>query len=136
MSVSHVRFFIHCAVVMVPSLWLFYAFLLIVFTDLDGPTIALIVFSFPLFAYMGIVVAEAGMVDLMYVRPYLMRLSPRTRHKLATLPERRRALQADLRAFIKAIGPGLGELYYAENLDWQRIMEASKSERTEPKKGQ
>lgn len=119
---------------MVPSLWLFYALLLIFFTDLDGPTVALIVFSFPLFAYMGIVVAEAGMVDLKYVRPYLMRLSPGTRHKLAALPERRRVLQSDLRAFIKMIGPGLGEVYYAEDLDWQRIMDASV--KAEPKKDQ
>ena len=120
---------------MVPVLWLFYAFLLITFTSLDGPTIALIVFSFPLFAYMGIVVAEAGMVDLKYLRPYLMRLWPRTRHKIATLPERRMALQRDLRAFIKQIGPGLGELYYSETLDWQRIMDASNAE-PESKKGQ
>ena len=119
---------------MVPSLWLIYALLLIFLTDLDGPAISLIVFSFPLFAYMGIVVAEAGMVDLKYLRPYLMRLSPSTRHKLATLPERRKALQTDLRAFIKSIGPGLGELYYAEHLDWQRIMDASAN--AEPKKDQ
>lgn len=119
---------------MVPSLWLLYALLLIFLTDLDGPAICLIVFSFPLFAYMGIVVAEAGMVDLKYLRPYLMRLSPRTRHTLATLPQRRQALQKDLRAFIKSIGPGLGELYYAENLDWQRIMDAS--DKTAPKKDQ
>lgn len=111
---------------MVPSLWLFYALVLVLFTDLGGPTIALIVFSFPVFAYMGIVVAEAGMVDWNYMRPYLMRLSPRTRQRLATLPERRRVLQKDLRAFIKSIGPGLGELYYKENVDWQRILEASK----------
>jgi len=108
--------------------------LLIVFTDFDGPTIALIVFSFPVFAYMGIVTAEAGMVDWMYMRPYLMRLWPRTRQKLAKLPERRKALQSDLRAFIKTIGPGLGELYYGEHLDWQRIMEVSAN--AEPKKEQ
>jgi glycerol-3-phosphate O-acyltransferase/dihydroxyacetone phosphate acyltransferase len=115
---------------MVPSLWLFYAFLLITFTNLDGPAIALIVFSFPLFAYMGIVVAEAGMVDLKYLRPYLMRLWPSTRRKLAALPERRMALQRDLKAFIKQIGPGLGELYYAdsETLDWQRILDASNTD--------
>lgn len=112
-------------VVMVPALWIFYALILIVFTDLDGPTISLIVFSFPVFAYMGIVVAEAGMVDWKYLRPYFMRLSSRTRHRLANLPEKRKKLQADLRAFIKSIGPGLGELYYAEYPDWQRIMDVS-----------
>lgn len=119
---------------MVPALWIFYAILLIFFTDLDGASIALILFSFPVFAYMGIVVAEAGMVDLKYLRPYLMRLWPRTRQRLAALPERRKALQSDLRAFIKNIGPGLGELYFAENLDWQRIMDASA--KAEPKKDQ
>lgn len=119
---------------MVPSLWLLYTLLLVVLTDLDGPTICLIVFSMPLFAYMGIVVAEAGMVDLVYLRPYLMRLLPSTRQKLATLPERRKALRSDLRAFIRSIGPGLGELYYEEHLDWQRIMDASVN--AEPKKEQ
>lgn len=108
---------------MVPSLWVFYALMLICFTDLDGPTIALIVFCFPIFAYMGIVVAEVGMVDLKYLRPYIMRLFPKTRRQLAILPEKRKALQSDLRTFIKSIGPVLGELYYEENLDWQRIID-------------
>lgn len=123
---------------MIPSLWMLYAVLLITLTDLDGPAIALIVFSFPLFAYMGIVVAEAGMVDWKYLRPYVMRLSPRTRRRLATLPQRRKVLQDDLRAFIKLIGPGLGELYYKEELDWSSIIDASTKahDKKEDKKGQ
>lgn len=102
-----------------------------VFTDLDGPAIALIVFCFPLFAYMGIVVAEVGIVDLKYLRPYIMRLSPRSRHRLALLPEKRKALQNDLRSFIKSIGPAMGDLYFEEKPDWQRIMEKASETKKE-----
>lgn len=38
-------------IVMVPSLWVFYGFLLFWYTDLDGPAIALIIMSFPVFSY-------------------------------------------------------------------------------------
>jgi glycerol-3-phosphate O-acyltransferase/dihydroxyacetone phosphate acyltransferase len=42
-------------IVLVPTLWLFYGILLILCTNLDGPAIALILWSLPLFSYMGYV---------------------------------------------------------------------------------
>jgi len=90
--------------VMVPTLWVIYGIMLVCFTDMDGPTIALTILSMPLFAYVGIIVSDAGMVDLQDFRPYLMRLWPPARQRLSRLPASRRKLQEDLRAFIKSIG--------------------------------
>jgi glycerol-3-phosphate O-acyltransferase / dihydroxyacetone phosphate acyltransferase len=94
---------VFCLVV-VPILWAFYGVVLLCMTDLDRPTVALIMMTIPLFAYIGIVVTEAGMVDMKDLRPYFMRLFPSARKRLAVLPETRMALQTDLRAFIKSIG--------------------------------
>ena len=78
------------------------------------------------------------MVDWKDFRPYLIRLSPRSRKRLAALPMKRLVLQKDLRGtytscskcawqfsppllspfvvvtadFIRSIGPGLGQIYY------------------------
>jgi glycerol-3-phosphate O-acyltransferase/dihydroxyacetone phosphate acyltransferase len=112
-------------IVMVPLLWVLYGLLLVFFTDLEGPTITLIWLSMPVFSYIGIVVAEAGMVEWQDLRPYVMRLFPSTRRRLAALPQTRKALQDDLRAFIKMIGPALGEIYYGKDLDWAKIQEKS-----------
>lgn len=113
-------------IVMVPTFWIFYGLVLYYFTNLDGPSIALAFLCMPLFAYMGIIVSEAGMVDWKDVRPYFIRLLPSVRRRLAALPATRRQLQADLRAFIKRLGPALGEIYYGKDLDWKAIMEKSR----------
>lgn len=115
--------------VMVPALWILYAVILIFFTKLDGPTISLIIMAFPLFAYLGIIVSEAGMVDWKDLRPYWMRVFPSTRRRLAQLPETRKELQHDLRSFIKSIGPAMGDIYYGEKLDWKAILERSRKEK-------
>lgn len=112
--------------VAIPTLWIFYGVLMAVFTDFDGPTIALCILSFPLFAYTGIVVSEAGMVDIKDLRPYYMRLFPSSRRRLHALPSMRKELQADLRSFIKRVGPALGEIYYGKELDWAQIQEKSR----------
>ena len=69
---------------------------------------------------------ESGMVDVKDLRPYVMRLIPSARKRLAALPATRRALRRDLRAMIKHIGPSLGDLYYEKDLDWQRITTETK----------
>lgn len=84
-------------IVMVPTLWLLYALLLVSLTDVDGPTIALALLSLPLFSYMGIIVTDAGAVGWKDLRPFVMRLFPSTRRRLARLPEERKQLQDDLR---------------------------------------
>lgn len=135
--------------VMVPTLWVIYGVSLACFTDLDGPAIALTILSMPLFAYIGIIVSDAGMVDLQDFRPYVMRLFPSSRKRLAQLPETRKRLQEDLRSFIRSIGkssppfrlfsdintqtlrivqpagPAVGEIYFGKDLDWKAIQEKS-----------
>lgn len=113
-------------IVAIPALWFFYFILLVIFTDFDGPTITLIIFSLPFFAYVGIIVSEAGMVGLKDLRPYYMRLFPSSRRRLRALPSCRKQLQTDLRAFIKKVGPALGEIYYGKELNWQQIQEKSR----------
>lgn len=110
-----------CSIVLVPTLWLTYAVLLFLFTNLDGPALAVCVSSFPLFSYWSIMATESGMVDLKDLKPYVMRLIPSARKRLAALPATRKALRADLRKIIRQIGPSLGDIYYGKELDWQKI---------------
>ena len=108
-------------IVLVPSLWCFYGLAMYFFTDMDGPTLALAIMSLPLFSYIGVVTAEAGVVDLMDIKPYLMRLFPSARRRMSALPDTRKQLQADLRKFVKEIGPKLGEIYYEKDINWEQI---------------
>ncbi len=64
---------------------------------------------------------ESGMVDVKDLRPYVMRMIPSARRRLASLPATRRALRKDLRAMIRKIGPSLGDIYYEKELNWQKI---------------
>ena len=121
--------------VMVPALWITYGLLLIFATNWERPTIFLAMMSMPIFAYIGIVATEAGIIEWYFdIRPYIMRLFPSARKRLAALPSTRTALQADLRAFIKTIGPELGEIYYGTNLDWTKIQEQTKVDSSKKKK--
>lgn len=113
-------------IVMIPSLWFLYGLLLFHFTDMDGPTLALSISTMPAFAYVGIIVTEAGMVDLKDLRPWVMKLFPSSRRRLAALPDTRLRLQRDLRNFIKKLGPVLGEIYYKKDLDWGAIQEKAR----------
>ena len=112
--------------VMVPTLWIVYGLILIFGTSLEGPTVALIMFSFPIFAYVGIVVVESGIIGWGDLRPNIMRLFPSSRKRLAALPDTRKKLQDDLRAYIRVIGPALGEIYYGKEVDWAKIQEATR----------
>lgn len=105
-------------IVLVPSLWIFYAILLIQFTDWDISTISVALWSFPVFSYMGIVTTEAGMISFKDLKPHIMRLYPSTRRRMSALPALRRALQEDLRNFIRKIGPSLGDVYTEKTFDW------------------
>lgn len=106
---------------LVPSLWCFYGLAMYFLTDMDGPTLALAIMSLPLFSYIGVVTAEAGVVDLKDIKPYVIRLFPSARRRMSALPETRRQLQAGLRSFVKEIGPKLGEIYYKKDIDWEQI---------------
>lgn len=56
------------------------------------------------------IILPKGMVDVKDLRPYVMRLFPSARRRLAKLPATRKALKADLRAMVKKIGPSMGKL--------------------------
>ena len=118
-------------IVAVPTLWIIYGIALSTLTDWDGPMIALCLGCLPLFAYMGIVAAEAGMVSWKDLQPAfsLRRLHRSTRKRLAALPSVRKALQDDIRAFIKEVGPKyLGQLYYAKDkVDWNKFWEEAEA---------
>lgn len=108
-------------IVAIPSLWCVYGLLLYFFTDFDGPTLFLCILSMPICAYVGVIVSEAGMVDIKDLRPYYMRLFPSSRRRLRKLPETRKQLQIDMRAFIRKVGPSLGEVYFGKELNWNKI---------------
>ena len=113
-------------IVMVPTLWMLYGLILFFGTDLEGPTVTLVMLSMPILSYTGIVGAQAGITEWHDLRPNMMRLFPSSRKRLAALPAIRKNLQDDLRAFIRSIGPALGEIYYGTELDWAKIQEQSK----------
>lgn len=69
---------------------------------------------------------ESGMVDVKDLRPYVMRMIPSARKRLAALPETRKALRSDLRAMIRHFGPSLGDIYYEKDLNWQKITTETK----------
>jgi len=108
-------------IVLVPILWCVYAVLLYVFSDMDGPALALSILSMPLFSYMGIMMTQAGMIQLKDLRPYIVRIFPSSRRRLSTLPAFRKELQQKLRLFIKEVSPIMGEVYYEKDLDWHLI---------------
>jgi glycerol-3-phosphate O-acyltransferase/dihydroxyacetone phosphate acyltransferase len=101
-------------IALVPSLWCIYALLLFFFFDLDGPTLALCIFSMPIFSYVGIRMTEVGMIQLKDLRPYFIRLFPWTRSRLLALPSAREKLQVELRAFLKENSSILGEVYHEQ----------------------
>ncbi|KAL7577041.1 hypothetical protein ACA910_006783 [Epithemia clementina (nom. ined.)] len=120
-------------IVAVPTLWIIYGIALRTLTDWNGSTIALCLGCLPLFAYMGIVAAEAGMVDLKDLQPMYMRLGRKTRRRLAALPKVRKELQDDLRAFIKEVGPKyLGPLYYKDKIDWTEVWGTTSATQQQP----
>jgi len=110
-----------CSIVLVPTLWVIYGLALVVFTDFDWPTLAVCFTCFPLFSYWGVHAAESGMVDVKDLRPYVMKMIPSARKRLAALPATRKALRDDLRAQIRKIGPSLGNLYFDKELNWAEI---------------
>jgi hypothetical protein len=55
-----------------------------------------------------------------------LRLLPSTRRRLKALPAVRQQLQTDIRAFIKLLGPSIGDIYYGKELDWKEIQAKSR----------
>mmetsp|Transcript_29404 Transcript_29404/g.94399 ORF Transcript_29404/g.94399 Transcript_29404/m.94399 type:complete len:649 (-) Transcript_29404:820-2766(-) len=108
---------IQISIVAVPVLWITYAVIL----KLIGVPLGLVILtflSFPVFSYIGVLSAEAGMVDYKDLRPFLMQLLPDPEGVLESLPEERAALRRDLRKFVNDVGPLLGPLFTEKHIDW------------------
>ena len=69
---------------------------------------------------------SSGMSDVKDLKPYVMRLIPSARRRLAALPARRKALRKDLRAVIRKIGPSLGDIYHEKEVNWQMVTTQTK----------
>ena len=65
-------------------------------------------------------------MDVKDLRPYVMRMIPSARKRLAALPATRKAPRADLRAVIRDVGPSLGDIYYEKDLNWRDITTETK----------
>jgi len=68
------------------------------------------------------------MVGLKDLKPFYMRVLPSARRRLLALPEIRRQLQIDIREFVRAIGPSLGDVYSSKNMDWAAFQQNSRQE--------
>jgi len=111
------------SIVMVPSLWILYAFIICFFTNWGNSLKVWIILSMPLFSYAGIMATEAGMVDIKDLKPILMRLRPEKKREMLKLPYIRSQLQAELREFVAKIGPSLGDIYNKlEPLNWNELI--------------
>ncbi|CAN0325267.1 unnamed protein product [Discosporangium mesarthrocarpum] len=86
----------------------------------------LILLCFPVFSYAGVMATEAGMVDLKDIKPLLNRLRPSNRKIMNELPQMRRELQRDLRAFVRKVGPELGPIYTDPDLNWREYFKKQK----------
>lgn len=114
------------SIVMVPALWLFYAVLLMTLTTWSLSTKVLVMLCFPVFSYAGVIGTASGMVDLKDMKPLLNRLRPSSREMMDKLPVIRRALQKDVRAFVKRVGPELGSIYTDPDLKWGDLFRMQK----------
>jgi glycerol-3-phosphate O-acyltransferase / dihydroxyacetone phosphate acyltransferase len=52
----------------------------------------------------------------------VMRLLPKARRKMASLPQERAELQRDIRAYIHRVGPELGTLYTDKQVKWDEYI--------------
>eukprot|EP00545_Synedropsis_sp_CCMP1620_P011222 CAMPEP_0119011040 /NCGR_PEP_ID=MMETSP1176-20130426/5410_1 /TAXON_ID=265551 /ORGANISM="Synedropsis recta cf, Strain CCMP1620" /LENGTH=651 /DNA_ID=CAMNT_0006963799 /DNA_START=183 /DNA_END=2138 /DNA_ORIENTATION=+ len=114
-------------IVLVPTFWIMYGLVLHYFTDFDGPAIALALICMPLFSYMSIMWAEAGMVEVKDLKPYVKRLYPSARRRITALPATRQHLQHDLRAFVRSSKNILGDIYSDKDVDWSEVQSRSRS---------
>lgn len=113
------------SILAVPTLWLTYFILLILFTSWELQTIIVLFLCCPLFSYLGVTWVQAGIVDLKDLRPALLRLSPEFRQVAPGLPALRASLQKEVRTLIKKYGPQLGPLYYEKTDAWENMMKSA-----------
>lgn len=105
----------------IPVLWIFYAVVLFLFTNLQARTILVLFLCCPLFSYMGVMAVEASIVDLKDLRPAFLRLLPSFQQHAVTLPLQRTLLQKELRSLVKKYGPSLGAIYLDKTDAWDPV---------------
>jgi len=107
---------------MIPIMYLFYASLLFFLSPWCTKTIVLHLLSYPWFAVLGTKAAEQGVRTYADIVPICRRLRPSTAEAYERLPAQRAALQKGLFRAIKMLGPRLGDLYHAKEVDWLKEM--------------
>jgi glycerol-3-phosphate O-acyltransferase/dihydroxyacetone phosphate acyltransferase len=110
------------SLVAVPVLWVIYALIAILFTNLKYETIFVLFISFPLFSYLGIMAVEASILDLKDIRPALLRLMPAFREQAVELPKLRLALKKEVREIVAKYGPETGAAYMDSSAKWEDSM--------------
>lgn len=108
------------SIVAVPILWLSYGILLYLFSPLRPKTILVLILSFPIFSYMGVMAVEQGVVDFKDLWPVFLRLLPAFQEQAQLLPKMRSNLQKEVRKMIKKYGPELGPIYYEKTNSWEQ----------------
>mmetsp|Transcript_89861 Transcript_89861/g.256936 ORF Transcript_89861/g.256936 Transcript_89861/m.256936 type:complete len:626 (-) Transcript_89861:586-2463(-) len=109
----------------VPVLWLSYAIIIFCF-GYKMKEVALFLFCCPFFSYLGVLAAEAGMVDLKDLKPLLLRLMV-NREEMMKLMKERQELQKMVRATVKKYGPDMGEVYFGRNISWANLAQVTRS---------
>lgn len=122
------------SLVAVPSLWVFYGLLLILFTNWAYQTIFVVILSFPFFSYLGVMAVEAGMTDIKDLRPAVLRLMPAFKAQATALPRLRQQLQQEVRDLVKKYGPLTGPVYFEKSSQWEQVLK--KQHGSSPDKGQ
>jgi glycerol-3-phosphate O-acyltransferase/dihydroxyacetone phosphate acyltransferase len=115
------------SLVAVPVLWVIYALIAILFTNLKYETIFVLFISFPLFSYLGIMAVEASILDLKDIRPALLRLMPAFREQAVELPKLRLALKKEVRDIVAKYGPETGAAYMDSSAKWEDSMKSPQS---------
>lgn len=108
--------------IMIPIMYVFYASLLFLLSPWCTKTIVLHLLSYPWFAVLGTKAAEQGVRTYADIVPICRRLRPSTAEEYERLPARRAALQKGLFRAIKMLGPRLGHIYTAKEVDWLKEM--------------
>lgn len=108
--------------VLIPMMYVVYGSLLVAFTPWCKKTIILVLLSLPFSAFLGTKAAEQGVRTYADVVPLFYRLLPGKSQKYEVLPQKRAALARRLRLAVRTLGPRLGELCNAKEVDWSKEM--------------
>jgi hypothetical protein len=115
------------AIVAVPLLWIFYAVLLLLYTQFHLQDVLTLLMVAPVTSYIGVISAESGMIALRDLRPMIMRLLY-DRESVEALKREQLDLRQRVRDEIKRMleeDEVLRELYYMRGelgaKDWERL---------------